>query len=410
LLALLATSGALRVITQETDAVSEASVAAQNKYKSQKAQGARPILFNLIVCKIGASAMPNRALIVIGASAGGIEALQQLLKDLPADFAAAVLIVLHTSSQPSDILPAILQRSTRLPVSQPSDGEVIRRGSIYVAPPDFHMIVEGNLLKVVQGPKENLHRPAIDPLFRSAAAHWGRRAVGVVLTGLLDDGTSGLMVLRARGAVAIVQDPATAMFSAMPRNALEQVPDALVLPLSQIAPALEDLVQESLPAEDEEVTHRKRQSDAQLEKEIEIAEFHMSKIEDENRPGHPSPFACPDCGGVLWEMEDQSFLRFRCRVGHAFTARHLGTEQRHAVETALWSALRALEESASLYRRMADRAVNEQRKNSSDAFANRAADITANARVLKDFLLRVNQQEDVFDRNSDPQTDTATPH
>jgi two-component system chemotaxis response regulator CheB len=333
----------------------------------------------------------HRDLIVIGASAGGIEALQQLLRQLPAKLKASVLIVVHTSNHPASVLPNIMQRAARLPAIHPADGTPIEKGRVYIAPPDYHMIVEGNLLRVIQGPRENLHRPAIDPLFRSAAASYGRRVIGVILTGALDDGTSGLMVVDAHGGAAIVQDPRTAVFSSMPESALEQVPSAQVLPLQEMGERLVQLVQEELP---ESMCRSSREPDAETTQEIKIAELHMSAFKEENHPGQPSPFACPDCGGVLWEIQDNGFLRFRCRVGHAFTARHLGAEQRHAIETALWAALRALEESASLYSRMAERASDSLHMQTADRFNERVSDTKANARVLRDFLLNVNKEEE----------------
>lgn len=334
--------------------------------------------------------MANRDIVVIGASAGGIEALQQLLGGLPADLDAAIFVVLHTSKHAGSVLPNILGRCTNIPAFHPEDMTRLEKRHIYIAPPDFQMLLERNVIRVIQGPRENLHRPAIDPLFRSAAAHFGNRVIGVILTGLLDDGTSGLMVVRTRGGVAIVQDPATALFSSMPQSALEQVPDAMVLPLAEIPGQLTRLVQEEIsvrkPAMDE--------TEQEALEEARIAEVDMSEIENENRNGRPSAFACPECGGVLWELNDEDFLRFRCRVGHAFTARHLGAEQRHAIETALWSALRALEENASLYRRMAERAVNLSHATPAAIFEERAANITANAHTLRDFLLSVNQSEE----------------
>lgn len=328
----------------------------------------------------------HRDLIAIGASAGGIEALQKLLAALPSDFPASVLVVLHTSGS-SSLLPHIFGRSTFLRVSHPQDGERIRHGHVYIAPPDFHMLVQGNHIRVLQGPRENLHRPAIDPLFRSAALSAGRRVIGVILTGMLDDGTSGLMVLKAHGGVPIVQDPETAMFSAMPRNALEQVPDAKVLPLEEIPAELLRLVREELP----EPPQTAERNGSLEEKEVRLLELEMPQMENEERPGRPSAFACPDCGGVLWELDEDGFLRFRCRVGHAFTARNLSVEQQHAVETALWSALRALEESGALYKRLAERATSNDQRQSADRFRERADNIEQNARVLREFLVQVHE-------------------
>lgn len=332
--------------------------------------------------------MPNHDIVVIGASAGGIEALQQLLRALPEDLDAAILIVLHTSSHGGSFLPQIMQRASRLPVFHPDDKTPVRRGNIYIAPPNYHMVVEGGLIRVLPGPRENLHRPAIDPLFRSAAASYGNRVIGMILTGLLDDGTSGLLVIRARGGEAIVQDPDTALFAPMPKSALELVPDAHVCPLSEIPDLLIRLIGTEAPAT--ALVADKTECDAIHE--TRIAEFDMSELENEHRNGRPSAFACPDCGGVLWEINDENILRFRCRVGHAFTARNLGAEQRQAIETALWSALRALEENAALYRRLKDRALDSHHETSARIFEERAANITTNARTLRDFLLRVNEQ------------------
>lgn len=350
---------------------------------------AHPIIRGLRLSRKALTLMANRDIVVIGASAGGIEALQQLLRGLPSDLEASILIVLHTSPHAGSLLPEILQRASEMPARHPVDRTPLQKGHIYIAPPDFHMILENSLIRVIQGPRENLHRPAIDPLFRSAAASHGNRVIGVVLTGLLDDGTSGLMVVRARGGEAIVQDPSTALFDSMPRSALEQVPDARVLPLSEIPGELVRMVNEEVP-ETEPVMDK---TEAGAIKETKFAEFDMAEIENENRNGHPSAFACPECGGVLWEVNDQDFLRFRCRVGHAFTARHLGAEQRHAIETALWAALRALEENASLHRRMAERAAQDH-PDVAAGFADRASNTSANARTLREFLLRVNEQEE----------------
>jgi two-component system chemotaxis response regulator CheB len=261
------------------------------------------------------------------------------------------------------------------------------------------MIVEEGFLRVLQGPRENLHRPAIDPLFRSAATSYGRRVIGVILTGMLGDGTAGLMVVSARGGEAIVQDPQSASFPSMPRSALDQVPTAHVLPLDQIPALLLQLIAEELPAAAEpaeELSSAVEPADQVslgAAKETRIAELNMDEVSSEDRLGHPSPFACPDCGGVLWEIEQNGFLRFRCRVGHAFTPQHLGVQQRQAIETALWEALRALEESASLYRRMAGRAKTSHQEIPALLYQERASNTESNSKILRDFLLRVNLEE-----------------
>jgi two-component system chemotaxis response regulator CheB len=236
---------------------------------------------------------------------------------------------------------------------------------------------------------------AIDPLFRSAAAAYGARVIAVVLTGLLDDGTSGLMVVRASGGETIVQDPDTAAFSSMPKSGLKQVPDARVLPLAEIPGTLVSLCRENSPA-----NAAMGRFPPHADKDIKVAEFDMSEIENDARLGNPSEFACPDCGGVLWEIVEKDFLRYRCRVGHAFTATYLETEPLHAIESALWAALRALEESISLSHRLARRAGDWQQAALHDLYEERALGKENHAKVLCDFLLQVNargEEERIID-------------
>jgi two-component system chemotaxis response regulator CheB len=341
--------------------------------------------------------MPNRDLVVIGASAGGVEALQQICAALPSDPDAAVLIVLHTSSSSANLLPRILRRAGCAYAGTPVDGEVLEKNKIYIAPPDRHMVVEDHSLRLIRGPRENHHRPAIDPTFRSAALAYGPRVIGVVLTGSLDDGTGGLMVVRAHGGEAIVQDPASALFPAMPENALKMVPDAHVVPLDEIADLIAKLVAE--PVRD---VQSAASTDTLALRETRMAELDMSEVEKDIHVGKPSVFGCPECGGVLWEINQEGLLRFRCRVGHAYTAQHLRAEQRQVVETALWASLRALEESAALYRRLASRATAGHLKSLSEGYEERAATAELNARTLRDFLVHVNAGESEVNVVSEP--------
>lgn len=334
--------------------------------------------------------MPNRDLIVIGTSAGGIEALQQICAALPPNLNAALIVVMHTSPNSGGLLPKLLARAGSIPAIHPKNGEPIKKGMIYVAPPDCHLIVESGVLRTIRGPRENHHRPAIDPTFRSAAVSYGTRVIGIVLTGLLDDGTSGLMVIRAHGGAAVVQDPRTAMFPSMPESALERVPDAYLASLDELPSLIERLVSEEIQVEPEP---KKAKADRGTNSEIRLAELDMSEVENEIRNGNPSSFACPECGGVLWEIDQAGLLRFRCRVGHAYTAQHLRAEQRHAIEAALWAALRALEESASLYRRMAMRARSNHHDKSMEVYEERAENAEGNSRTLRDFLVHVNADE-----------------
>src|SRR5262245_3917308 len=192
--------------------------------------------------------MERRDIVVIGASAGGMTALINLVKGLPADFPASVFVVWHIAAHSDNILPAVLERAGKLPAALALDGDTIVRGKIYVAPANRHLIVEPTRVRLVQGPKENRSRPSIDVLFRSAAVAFGQRTIGVVLTGMLDDGTSGLWEIKHRGGVAIVQQPDEAEHSSMPLSALRSTDVDYVLPVNEIATALVRLVNEPLPA------------------------------------------------------------------------------------------------------------------------------------------------------------------
>lgn len=338
----------------------------------------------------------HRDVVAIGASAGGIEALSSVLRALPADFPAAVLVVQHTGVRSESMLSRVLARQTLLPLSHPADGERIEPGRIYVAPPDHHMVMKDDHVRILRGPRENRNRPAIDPLFRSVALARGRRAVGVVLTGLLDDGTEGLMVIRRHGGAAVVEDPLTARFESMPRHALQRVPDACVVELEEIGAQLVRLTREELPAVGRPAVGRRETetADAVARKEADLLERELPEMEEGARPGRPSAFACPDCGGVLWEMGEDGFLRFRCRVGHAFTARHLRAEQQQAVETSLWSALRALEESRALHQRLAEFAQKAGRAQTARNYEEHASTLAENGRVLREFFSNMDKTEE----------------
>lgn len=283
-------------------------------------------------------------LIVIGASAGGVEALTYLVKQLPADLNAAVLIVLHVHSQSPCVLHLILNSAGKLPAFEAQDGAAIKTGHIYVAPPNYHLLVKPGYLQLTRGPKENRHRPAIDPLFRTAARAYGRRVIAVILTGMLDDGTAGLMAVKMRGGVAIVQNPDDAMYSGMPKSAVENVENIdYILPLSEIPFILVELANTAIaPAAPKPVP-------SQMEYESDMAELNSQAQENGAFPfGKPSTFSCPDCGGTLWEIEEGKMLRFRCHVGHAFGVETLQAMQSEEIEDALWIAVRALQDKATL--------------------------------------------------------------
>jgi two-component system chemotaxis response regulator CheB len=326
--------------------------------------------------------MNRQKIIVIGASAGGVEALTKLVAGLPADLQAAIFVVLHISPEGTSVLPKILNRAGQLQALHPKHGQAIEQGRIYVAPPDFHLLVKPGYIHLARGPHENRHRPAIDPLFRTAAQAYGPRVIGVVLSGVLDDGTAGLLAVKMRGGVAVVQDPDDAYFSSMPRNAIENVEVNYILPVSEIPPVLVELVRQ--PLSDEGVNP----VSGEMEIETDMAELEPGATHNHNRPGTPSAFACPECGGVLWEINDDNFLRFRCRVGHAYSSDSLLAEQSEALEDALWSALRALEESGTLADRMARRARENNQNLVAMRYEKRAKSVKQQAEIIRQVLLQ----------------------
>jgi two-component system chemotaxis response regulator CheB len=324
--------------------------------------------------------MPGHDIIVIGASAGGVEALKELSRGLPPDLPAAVFVVLHVSPSGSSVLPRILSNSGPLRAHHAINGETIEHGRIYVAPPDHHLLVERGRIRVVRGPKENRSRPAADPLFRSAAHAYGTRVVGVILSGVLDDGTAGLAAIKRRGGVTVAQDPEEALYPGMPQSARENIALDHCLPVTSIAPLLARLA--SVPAKDDAVYPVPEI----LRIETKISRLEESEMEDVEKIGELSAFTCPECKGALWELHDGDLLRFRCHVGHAFSAESLIAEQSEELENALWAALRSLEENAALSRRMAGRASERNHTISVMQFEENARQIEQHAAVIRQVL------------------------
>lgn len=285
-------------------------------------------------------------IIVIGASAGGVAALRSLVSRLPADLNAAIFIVIHLSPNRPSYLADILARCGPLPAHSPVDGEEIRPGHIYVATPDRHLLLENGRVRVSCGAKVNRMRPAVDPLFQTAALAYRDRVVGVVLTGVLDDGTAGLAAIKAMGGVAVVQDPEEAQFPDMPQSALQAVEIDYCLPIAEIAHLLgnreERVVKTPAPGQMLDAISAEAQFDLQG----------TASSDALNQIGQPSMYSCPDCHGVLWELRDDKLLRFRCRTGHAYTARNLLVAQVADKEAELWAALRSLEEIEKLSGRL----------------------------------------------------------
>ena len=324
--------------------------------------------------------MARRDIVVAGASAGGVEALREFVGGLSPEFPAALLVVLHVPTSTSSALAQILDRSGPLPAEVPADGQQLEAGRIYVAPPDHHLLVRAGRAALSQGPHENGHRPAVDALFRSAAREFGQRAVGVVLSGTLDDGASGLAAIVRNGGAAAVQEPTDALYAGMPQAALAQVPQAVVAAASALAVAVERLVRE--PTASMAVA-----ADAGLASEVAIANFDVDELRSPHRFGVPAGLGCPDCGGALFAVPDGRRVRYRCRVGHAWSAMALAERQGAHVETALWVALRTLEDKAALHRRIADSARERDARYLSRLNLRAAREAEQSAELIRQLLL-----------------------
>ena len=320
---------------------------------------------------------------MIGASAGGVEALQRVVAGLPEDLGAPVLIVLHIPAFSASNLPAILSRAGPLEAHHAVDHEPLEPDRIYVAPPDRHLLVTRAAVRVVRGPHENNARPAIDPLFRSAALAFGPEAIGVVLTGTMDDGAAGVRALAARGGTVLVQDPEDALYPAMPINAIAAEDPEYVAPVAEIAGLVCRLVREPVTTTNES---EEDQMDEELRLEQSFAAFAPGTINENGTTGRPAPFGCPTCGGSLWEVPDDAMLRFRCRVGHAFGGETLMEAQAEQMDEALWTALRAMEERGSLARRLAERMRTDHPRRA-NRFAASAEEADRHAKVLRRLLL-----------------------
>ncbi len=305
--------------------------------------------------------MPRRDIVVIGASTGGVQALRVLAAGLPADFAAAVCVVLHIGAHEST-LPALLEAVGPLPAAHASSGHALRPRRILVAPPDHHLLLQGEMVVLTRGPKEHHTRPAVDPLFRSAALSLGPRVIGVLLTGSLADGAAGLQAIKECGGLVVVQDPLDAEEPGMPGAALQAVEVDHCMPLRSIAPLLVELVGQAAPPGAAAPPHLVHEHLASLG-----GEHGMDELQ---RVAAPSTLVCPDCQGTLWEISGSRPPRYRCHTGHGFSLRSLAAVQQEATENALWSAVRALQEKEVLLRRIAalDRSAGD------DAHAQQAED------------------------------------
>jgi two-component system chemotaxis response regulator CheB len=288
----------------------------------------------------------NRHILMIGTSAGGLDALDRLIGQLPKGLPAAIFIVQHMASgNTGEALTSRLGLHRNFRCRLARDGERFESGRIYIAPPDHHLLVKKRTLAVIRGARENRYRPAIDPLFRSAAVAHGTQVIGVVLTGMLDDGTAGLAAIKECGGITVVQDPRDAEYPDMPENAVANVKIDHCVPLSEMGALLEKLTQEG--------SGKAKATPRGVAAEAKIAERVLTDIGPVDHLGDRSPYSCPACGGPLWEVGEHEPLRFRCHTGHSFTAATLLGGQSDKVEESLWVTLRMLEERRHLSLRMA---------------------------------------------------------
>ena len=323
--------------------------------------------------------MSNRDIIVIGGSSGATAPLKEILGRLPADLPAAVFVVLHIPAQGIGILSTVASAASKLPVIQARSGMIIENGHIYLGAPDHHLLVSEGHIMLGRGPRENLARPAIDALFRSAALQYGPRVIGVVLSGLLSDGAAGLTAIKQCGGVALVQDPEEALSNEMPLRALEATTVDLCVPGAGIGDVLCDLAREEpgtrLPVPPE------------IRLEVEIAAGERVGSDSLATIADPAPLTCPSCGGVLSEIKSEHPLRFRCQVGHAYTADALAREQESKVDEALRVALRIIEERAELVQRMAEDGRQSGRVAVAQMYQARAAEYREYADMIRRVVL-----------------------
>jgi len=327
--------------------------------------------------------MSKRNIVVIGASAGGFEALKQLIRDLPANLEAAIFIVWHLPGDAEGLLPNVLNRHSALPCKTAEDKEPVQTGRIYVAPPDRHMLIERDRVRIIRGPKENRFRPAIDPLFRSAAYAYGPRVIGIILSGALDDGAAGLWVVSQRGGIAIVQDPSDAEVSAMPENALRSVNTEYRPKIEEMAALISKLTDADRSDTEGAFSPDTRRLDIELASKSDPD----GDLLNDHRPlGELTPYTCPECHGVLSLINENPGFRFQCHTGHAFTADSLLAAIGENIEKNLWSAMRSLHESMFLLNHMGDHFAELNQRHLAASYFKKAKKTKQHAQLLRTMI------------------------
>ncbi len=333
-----------------------------------------------------ARAAPRKfPIVVIGASAGGVDPLMQIARSLRSDMSAAIFVVVHTGATSSGVLPDLLDGASRVSASRARHNAEIEPGRIYVAPPDYHLTLADGGTRLNHGPRENGFRPAVDPLFRSAASAFGPRVVGIVLSGGMNDGTHGLLAIKRAGGIAVAQEPAEALNPSMPLSAVRHADPDYVLTAGEIGALINQLDHKMARPRP---TREGRKPRAQARgKETPASPGTVPA-------GTPTTLTCPECGGTLWEQRNGELARYECRVGHAFTDTALTGSQARRLEAALWTAVRVLEESAAYLRRLGDRARRGRLEAIAERYEARALNSEQQAELLLDILARPRAQVD----------------
>lgn len=307
--------------------------------------------------------MEVNSVVVIGGSAGGYQAVADLMAHVPPDLDTAFFVVVHISRKSvGAILVQHIQRNTSYICSLAQDNEQIKKRHLYVAPPDFHLIVKNGHMRVVRGPHENRWRPSIDVLFRSAAAAYDSHTIGIILSGLLDDGTSGMSAIKRSGGICIVQEPHDAEFDDMPHNVLNNVAVDHSVPVAEMGYVLDDIFSKPF------LNGKLQKIPDDVKIESEITERRITDMNELEKIGTRSNYSCPDCGGALWEIKDDVIPRYRCYTGHVFTGNVLLEKQAEELEESIWISIRMLEERRNLLQLMIKRhaSVDDEENNVSE--------------------------------------------
>jgi two-component system, chemotaxis family, protein-glutamate methylesterase/glutaminase len=327
--------------------------------------------------------MANRDIVAIGTSAGGLGALRLLVSELPVQLPAALLVVMHLPRTGSSAIDSILNQLGKMPVRFAEEGEPARHGHVYLAPPDRHLLYDGHSLALGVGSRENYARPSIDPLFRSLAQCCAHRSIGVLMTGTLSDGTSGLHVLGKCGGKTVVQDPEDAAFPEMPATALQKGAVDHVATLAALPALLDDLVLQPAGTPAKAPEH--------LQYEVEMAKTGRSTIGLMDTIGRRSFISCPECDGVMWEFEEDGIKRYRCHIGHAFSTDLVNVALEESVSRALAVALRSFDERVEIARNLERQSEQKGRPASARMWQERIVELNAEAEVIRDAIGRISR-------------------